>query len=137
VSQRSIQYSAEAEDIVVQVGTDGTLIRVKDVGRAKWGAQDYSATSILMARPGRSYSLSTSPAVMPGIQVDQVPKNGGVGTKFSAIESDRLRQHFVRGSFPRGSLQNPNGGDRAGILSDLRLLTGLCTTIPPLPFLFP
>lgn len=42
---------AEAEDIVVQVGEDGTLIRVKDVGRAEVGAQDYSATSLFDNSP--------------------------------------------------------------------------------------
>lgn len=36
----------EAEDIVVKTGDDGTLIRVKDVGRAEVGAQDYSTTNL-------------------------------------------------------------------------------------------
>ncbi len=41
----------EAEDIVVKAGTDGTLIRVKDVGRAEVGAQDYSATNLFDNSP--------------------------------------------------------------------------------------
>ncbi|MDF5731883.1 MAG: efflux RND transporter permease subunit [Rhizonema sp. PD38] len=37
---------AEAEDIVVKVGDGGTLTRLKDVGRAEVGAEDYSATNL-------------------------------------------------------------------------------------------
>lgn len=37
---------AEAEDIVVKVGQDGTLIRLKDVGRAEVGAENYNATTL-------------------------------------------------------------------------------------------
>lgn len=37
---------AEAEDIVVKVGDGGTLIRLKDVGRAEVGAENYSATNL-------------------------------------------------------------------------------------------
>ncbi|MBR8839941.1 MAG: efflux RND transporter permease subunit [Stigonema ocellatum SAG 48.90 = DSM 106950] len=36
----------EAEDIVVKTGEGGTLVRVKDVGRAEVGAQDYSSTNL-------------------------------------------------------------------------------------------
>ncbi|MDZ4875448.1 MAG: Efflux pump membrane transporter BepE [Chroococcidiopsis cubana SAG 39.79] len=41
----------EAEDIVVQVGQNGTLTRLKDVGRAEVGAQDYSATTLFDGAP--------------------------------------------------------------------------------------
>jgi HAE1 family hydrophobic/amphiphilic exporter-1 len=33
----------EFENIVLKTGTDGTLVRVKDVGRAELGAEDYSS----------------------------------------------------------------------------------------------
>ncbi|MBD2773203.1 efflux RND transporter permease subunit [Iningainema tapete] len=42
---------AEAEDIVVQSGKDGTLIRLKDVGRAEVGAENYSATTLFDGSP--------------------------------------------------------------------------------------
>ncbi len=42
---------AEAEDIVVKTGSDGALIRVKDVGRAEVGAQNYSVTAIFNQAP--------------------------------------------------------------------------------------
>ncbi len=42
---------AEAEDIVVKVGQEGTLIRLKDVGRAEVGAENYSATTLFDGSP--------------------------------------------------------------------------------------
>ncbi|BAY50461.1 RND multidrug efflux transporter (plasmid) [Scytonema sp. HK-05] len=42
---------AEAEDIVVKVGEDNTLTRVKDVGRAEVGAQDYSTINLFDGSP--------------------------------------------------------------------------------------
>ncbi|KAF3886017.1 MULTISPECIES: efflux RND transporter permease subunit [Nostocales] len=42
---------AEAEDIVVKVGQDGTLIRLKDVGRAEVGAENYNATTLFDGSP--------------------------------------------------------------------------------------
>ncbi|MGL4619727.1 efflux RND transporter permease subunit [Chroococcidiopsis sp.] len=41
----------EAEGIIVQVGQNGTLTRLKDVGRAEIGAQDYSATTLFDGAP--------------------------------------------------------------------------------------
>ena len=34
---------AEFEDIILKTGTDGTLVRLKDVGRAELGAEDYGS----------------------------------------------------------------------------------------------
>src|SRR5579864_5342394 len=35
--------AAEFDNIILKTGTDGTLVRVKDVGRAELGAEDYSS----------------------------------------------------------------------------------------------
>ena len=35
--------AAEFEDIILKTGTDGTLVRLKDVGRAELGAEDYGS----------------------------------------------------------------------------------------------
>jgi len=46
ISVRAIGRLTEAsefENIVLKTGTDGTLVRVKDVGRAELGAEDYSS----------------------------------------------------------------------------------------------
>jgi hydrophobe/amphiphile efflux-1 (HAE1) family protein len=42
---------AEAEDIVIKVGEGGTLVKIKDVGRAEVGAQEYSTSNLLNAQP--------------------------------------------------------------------------------------
>ena len=41
----------EAENLVVKTGSDGTLIRIGDVGRAEVGAQDYSTTNVFDNAP--------------------------------------------------------------------------------------
>ena len=41
----------EAEDLVIKVGTGGSLIRLRDVGRAEIGAQDYSVTNLFDNTP--------------------------------------------------------------------------------------
>ncbi|MEP0884075.1 efflux RND transporter permease subunit [Trichocoleus sp. ST-U3] len=41
----------EAENLVVKTGSDGTLIRLGDVGRAEVGAQDYSTTNVFDNAP--------------------------------------------------------------------------------------
>ena len=46
ISVRAIGRLTEAsefENIVLKTGTDGTLVRVKDIGRAELGAEDYSS----------------------------------------------------------------------------------------------
>lgn len=42
----------EAENLVVKVGNDGTLIRIKDVGRAELGAENYSIATYWKGAPG-------------------------------------------------------------------------------------
>ena len=44
----------EAEDLVVQVGQDGTLIRVRDIGRAELGMESYS-TLVTVDEIGRAH----------------------------------------------------------------------------------
>jgi hydrophobe/amphiphile efflux-1 (HAE1) family protein len=42
----------EAEELVVQVGENGALTRIRDVGRAEIGAQDYSTANVFDNAPG-------------------------------------------------------------------------------------
>jgi hydrophobe/amphiphile efflux-1 (HAE1) family protein len=42
---------AEAENLVVQVGSDGTLIRIKDIGRVELGAENYNFTAEFNGEP--------------------------------------------------------------------------------------
>jgi hydrophobe/amphiphile efflux-1 (HAE1) family protein len=53
---------AEAEDIVVKVGEGGSLIKVKDVGRAEVGAQEYNSSNMVNAQP----SISLLAYQLPG-----------------------------------------------------------------------
>jgi hydrophobe/amphiphile efflux-1 (HAE1) family protein len=76
----------EAEDIVVKVGTDGTLIRVRDVGRAEVGAQDYSTTNI----------FDNSPAV--ALLVYQLPGSNAWNT--AALVKAKMAD--LEKSFPPG-----------------------------------
>ncbi|MEG3437330.1 efflux RND transporter permease subunit [Pannus brasiliensis CCIBt3594] len=53
--------AAEAENIVVKVGENGSLIRVRDVGRAEIGAEDYSSTAYFDGAPAVVYATYQLP----------------------------------------------------------------------------
>ncbi|BAZ10529.1 RND multidrug efflux transporter [Calothrix sp. NIES-4071] len=76
----------EAEDIVVKVGQDGTLTRVRDVGRAEVGAQDYSTTNI----------FDNAPAV--ALLVNQLPGTNAWNT--AALVKARMAE--LSKNFPPG-----------------------------------
>ncbi len=48
---------AEAEDMVLKVGKDGTLIRVRDVGRAELGMQNYNTSMKLDGNAGACFFM--------------------------------------------------------------------------------
>jgi hydrophobe/amphiphile efflux-1 (HAE1) family protein len=52
---------AEAEDIVIKVGEGGTLVKVKDVGRAEVGAQEYNSSNLVNAQPSVSVVIYQLP----------------------------------------------------------------------------
>src|SRR6185369_6087599 len=77
---------AEFEDLVVKTGQDGTLVRLRDVGRAELGAQDYSS---LLRFNGRE-------AV--GLGVYQLPSANALAVKKAVTaELDRLISLFPPG----------------------------------------
>jgi hydrophobic/amphiphilic exporter-1 (mainly G- bacteria), HAE1 family len=51
----------EAEEIVVKVGEDGTLIRVKDIGRVTVGAQNYRQVSTFDGAPSVAFLIYQLP----------------------------------------------------------------------------
>ncbi|MEM1366464.1 MAG: efflux RND transporter permease subunit [Cyanobacteria bacterium P01_H01_bin.15] len=55
------QNAEEAEDIVVQVQSDGTLIKIKDVGRAELGAEDYSLNTVYNGNASVGYAVYQLP----------------------------------------------------------------------------
>ncbi len=56
-----IVTAEDAENIVVKVGDNGALIRIKDVGRAEVGAQDYSSSAYFDGNPGVAYVIYQLP----------------------------------------------------------------------------
>ena len=76
----------EFENVVLKTGTDGTLVRVKDVGRAELGAEDYS--SILR--------FNGHDAV--GVAVTQLPGANALDVDRAAKEElQRLSKNFPPG----------------------------------------
>lgn len=51
----------EAENIVVKVASDGTQIKLKDVGRVELGAQSYTSAAKINGKPGVALSLYQLP----------------------------------------------------------------------------
>ena len=77
----------EAEAIVVQVGTDGTLIRVQDVGRAELGVENYFTKAVFNGK---------DPAV--ALVINQLPGTNALDTA-SAIKAKMAQ---LKADFPRG-----------------------------------
>ncbi|AFY88754.1 MULTISPECIES: efflux RND transporter permease subunit [Chroococcidiopsis] len=85
----------EAENTVVKVGADGTLIRIKDVGRAEIGAQDYSTNAM----------FDGAPAV--GLLVYQLPGTNAWNTaKLVKEKMAELEQNFPPGLKAEVALDN-------------------------------
>ncbi len=89
ISVRAIGRLTEAsefENIILKTGTDGTLVRVKDVGRAELGAEDYGS---LLRYNGHD-------AV--GIGITQLPGANALDVDRAAkAELERLSQNFPPG----------------------------------------
>jgi len=78
--------AAEFENIILKTGTDGTLVRVKDVGRAELGAEDYGS---LLRYNGHD-------AV--GIGITQLPGANALDVDRAAkAELERLSKNFPPG----------------------------------------
>ena len=76
----------EFENIVLKTGTDGTLVRLKDVGRAELGAEDYST----MVRFNGHESMGIAVTQLPGANALDVDR----GAK---LELERLSKRFPPG----------------------------------------
>ncbi|MBN3898577.1 MAG: efflux RND transporter permease subunit [Nostoc sp. NOS(2021)] len=78
----------EFENLVIKAQTDGTLVKLKDVGRAELGAQDYTTSALVQGKPGAamliyqlpgSNALDTAKAVEA--QIAELEKNFPPGLK--------------------------------------------------------
>ena len=76
----------EFENIILKTGTDGTLVRVKDVGHAELGAEDYSS---LLRFDGHD-AVGLAVTQLPGANALEVDKA-------AKVELGRLSQNFPPG----------------------------------------
>lgn len=53
--------AAEAEELVLKTGSDGNLTKLKDVGRAELGAEDYSTSAIFNGAPAVAFLVYQLP----------------------------------------------------------------------------
>jgi hydrophobic/amphiphilic exporter-1 (mainly G- bacteria), HAE1 family len=51
----------EFENLVVKTQTDGTLVKLKDVGRAELGAKDYATSALVQGKPGAAMLIYQLP----------------------------------------------------------------------------
>ncbi len=77
---------AQFDNIILKTNADGTLVRLKDVGRAELGAQDYSSLLRYNGHPG------------VGIGVTQLSNANALEVdRLALAELDRLSKHFPPG----------------------------------------
>ena len=77
----------EAENLVVQAGNDGTLIKVRDIGRAELGVENYFTQAVFDAE---------NPAV--GLIVYQLPGTNALNT--ASLVKERMAE--LEQDFPKG-----------------------------------
>ncbi|WP_009633404.1 efflux RND transporter permease subunit [Synechocystis sp. PCC 7509] len=70
------------ENLVLKTEADGTLVKLKDIGRAELGAEDYSSTALVQGKPGVAmiiYQLPGSNALQVAAaieaQMEELAKN--------------------------------------------------------------
>jgi len=76
----------EFENIILKTGTDGTLVRVKDVGRAELGAEDYSSILRFNGHDATGIAVTQLPGAN-ALEVDRAAK----------AELERLSKNFPPG----------------------------------------
>ncbi len=89
VSVRAIGRLSDVEqfdNIILKTGTDGTLVRLKDVGRAELGAEDYSSTLRFDGRDAVGIGITQLPGAN-ALDVDRLAKE----------ELQRLSKNFPPG----------------------------------------
>ena len=77
---------SEFENLVVKTQTDGTLVKLKDVGRAELGAKDYTTSAMVQGKPG------------VGMLIYQLPGSNALNT-VKAIEAQLAE---LETNFPPG-----------------------------------
>ncbi len=89
---------SEFENIILKRSTDGTLVRLKDVGRAELGAESYTSTLRYNGRDGVGFGVLP----LPDANALEVYQN-------VVAEFDRLSADFPPGLKHRGRLRHDDG----------------------------
>ncbi|MBW4695735.1 MAG: efflux RND transporter permease subunit [Lyngbya sp. HA4199-MV5] len=84
--QGQFKSVADAENIVIKVGSDGTQTKLKDVGRVELGAQSYSSSAKINGKPGVALGVYQ----LPGSNALDVAKQ-------VAAKIEELKQSFPPG----------------------------------------
>jgi HAE1 family hydrophobic/amphiphilic exporter-1 len=84
--QGQFKSVADAENIVIKVGSDGTQTKLKDVGRVELGAQSYSSSAKINGKPGVALGVYQ----LPGSNALDVAKQ-------VAAKMEELKQSFPPG----------------------------------------
>jgi HAE1 family hydrophobic/amphiphilic exporter-1 len=88
--QGRLKEVSEFENLVLRTGSDGSLVKVRDVGRVELGAQDYTTTALIDGKPGVAlllYQLPGSNALDVASAVEakmvELSKNFPPGVKYN------------------------------------------------------
>ena len=104
ISVRAIGRLSEAsqfENIILKTNADGTLVRLKDVGRAELGAEDYSSDLMFNGHDAVGIGV-TQLSTANALEVDRLV----------IAELDRLSKHFPPGMKYQNGVRYDGGGGR-------------------------
>ena len=131
ISVRAVGRLVEAsqfDDIIVKQGADGTLVRVRDVGRSELGAEDYNTNLRFNGLDAMGFGVLQ----LPGLQLARGLQQGagGAGAAVPALSSGPevsrgVRHDDVRLGLDQGSAANAAGSHRARHHRDVPLPAGL------------
>ena len=127
ISVRAIGRLSEPvqfENIILKTNADGTLVRLKDVGRAELGAEDYS--SDLVYNGHRLGGYRRHPTLDRQCHRRRPEGTGRAGPALQALPAgndlrERLRHHRSRQRIDPGRARHPDRSHRPGDSGDLHL----------------
>ena len=135
-----LRTADEFEDIIVKIGADGRVVRLKDVGRVELGALSYSANGYADRFPAVIMVVDQQPgsnAVAATQGIKDVMADSGEELPQGAGVSHHLQPHRIhRGFDPQALRHDPGGDDTVVLVVLLFLKTWRATLIPssPSPF---
>ncbi|MBD2597490.1 efflux RND transporter permease subunit [Nostoc spongiaeforme FACHB-130] len=107
-TQGRLKEAAEFENMVIKAGTDGTLVKLKDVGRAELGAENYSSFARYSGHVAVGYQILQIPgsnalkiANAVKAEMEQIAKDFPPGLKYefpydSSLFVEASRQEVVK-----------------------------------------